>query len=589
MCGILGYFSSKDKPYNSLEKSLDYMHKRGPDAKGIWEDENVYLGHRRLSIIDLDERSNQPLESYCGRYIIVFNGEIYNFKDLKKLVPKYKFKTRSDTEVILALFSKYKEKMLNKLKGMFSFIIWDKVDKVSFIARDPYGIKPLYYSKINEGIIFSSQVSSIMASGLVSFKKCKNGLEGFNMLGSVPEPYTWYNSVKAVKAGNYMLVKNNQIIVEKLWFDIQEIWNLSYKNHQNFVKKDFLKSKIRTHILESISRHLISDVPVGIFLSGGIDSGVIAALMAETGMNNIIGVTISYDEFIGKKKDESLRAKVLAKKFGIKHHIRKVTKDEFINDLPTIIRDMDQPSIDGINTWYASKAASELGLKVVVSGVGGDELFYGYHIFNELPYLVRIFQKLSKLPFYDIIFDFISKKISERKNNNRWKYLGRWLVNIEGAWWLRRSINSPTISKKKFNIFNPKLYLQKLNVKTIKNEMKLSLAIIESKMYLKNQLLRDSDWASMSHSLELRTPLVDVHLLNNLKNYLFILSKYRNKEILSNCLKTELPKEVYETDKTGFGIPIKEWLDIDEKINNQIFHTKWTNKIVNMYNNKFLN
>ena len=588
MCGILGYFSNDKKPYKSLNKSLDFMKKRGPDASGFWEDEYVFLGHKRLSIIDLDNRSDQPLKSYCGRYVIVFNGEIYNYQDLKKQIKKYSFKTNSDTEVILALYSIYKEKMLHKLKGMFSFIIWDKIEKVSFIARDPYGIKPLYYARTNNGILFSSQVSSIMASGLISFDKCKIGVEAFNMLGSVPEPYTWYKNVKPVKAGSFMLIKNNDIAQYKSWTDIKYTWQNSFNNRNKKYSKNYLKSKVRSCLLESISRHIISDVPVGIFLSGGIDSGILAGLMSELGLKNVVGVTICYDEFSGGAKDESLRAKSIAKKFEIKHHIRKVTKEEFLNDLPIIIQNMDQPSIDGINTWYASKAASELGLKVVISGVGGDELFYGYHIFDELPRLVKIFEKISILPLYNKVLDFISQKISLKKKNKRWKFLGRWLVNIEGAWWLRRSINPPYQSNPSDMSFNPKKYLKKLGVQTKLNEKKLALAVIESKMYLKNQLLRDSDWASMSHSLELRTPLVDSFLLYNLQDYLYSLSKYPNKEILSDCIDIKLPKEVYETEKTGFGIPIKEWMGINDNTNNQIFHTKWTNKISEMYEDKSL-
>ena len=161
MCGILGYYSFENKPYKSLEKSLDFLNSRGPDALGIWEDEYVYLGHRRLSIIDLDERSNQPMFSNCNRYIIVFNGEIYNYQELRNELKDYNFNTKSDTEVLLALYSIYKEKMLVKLKGMFSFIIWDKIEKISFVARDAYGIKPLYIGKLNNGLLLSSQVSSI--------------------------------------------------------------------------------------------------------------------------------------------------------------------------------------------------------------------------------------------------------------------------------------------------------------------------------------------------------------------------------------------------------------------------------------------
>ena len=585
MCGILGFYSFENKPYKSLEKSLDFLNSRGPDALGIWEDEYVYLGHRRLSIIDLDERSNQPMFSNCNRYIIVFNGEIYNYQELRNELKDYNFNTKSDTEVLLALYSIYKEKMLVKLKGMFSFIIWDKIEKISFVARDAYGIKPLYIGKLNNGLLLSSQVSSIIASGLVNVKKCKEGTKGFAMLGSVPEPFTWYENIKSLKAGHYLIIRNNKIEYEKEWFNISNIWINSFNKHRAIIPENILKLKVRDLLLESVSRHLIADVPVGVFLSGGIDSGVLSALMVECGARDITGITISYDEFEGKDKDESSRAKLLADSYGINHHVRVVKKKEFLEDLPIIMRNMDQPTVDGINTWYASKAASELGLKVVVSGVGGDELFYGYDIFNELPPIVNKFNFFKNLPLYEVITNTLFYLISLYKKNNRWKFAGNWLKTIEGAWWLRRSIRSPDENPYVIKNFSPKKYLKKLKVETT-FEHKLSLAMIESKMYLKNQLLRDSDWASMSHSIELRTPLVDRTLLISLEKYLYSLTYYSNKKILASSPVKPLPIEILNSKKTGFGIPIKEWLGIEENANNQLFHSLWTKKIVDMYNSK---
>lgn len=587
MCGILACISVNNINQNSLQKGLDNMISRGPDNIGIWKTENIFLGHRRLSIIDVEARSSQPMLSNCGNYVIIFNGEIYNYLELRKiLISKgIELKTNSDTEVILEFFKLEKEQILSKLKGMFAFLIWDIGERKAFIARDPYGIKPLYIGQNDSDLIIASQVKAILATGLISNEINPVAQAKYWILGSVPEPQTWYKKINAIESGSYIWIKNNEIIEKKIWCNINKFWlNAEFYNQNN--KKYILIKHIRKYMLESLSRHLVADVPIGLFLSGGIDSGVLAALMSELGIKNIVGVTIAYKEFENSHHDESIMASKIASFYGIKHHIRYVTKDEFNEDLPKILLAMDQPSIDGVNTWFASKAVSELGLKVVLSGVGGDELFMGYETFKTLPFLVKFWRLIKKVPFSNYIIKPFFLLLSKFYNNNRWLDANDLLNSIAGAWLLKRSINSIKSISNFTNIKSYQLDIDKYNFSTLVNsmtgerpkDMNLQLAQIESMTYLRNQLLRDSDWASMAHSVELRTPFVDVTLLENMTPILKQFKKYPNKLLLANTPSKPLPKEITHKQKTGFSIPIKEWLST-----NELYSQKWQTVVSDNY------
>jgi asparagine synthase (glutamine-hydrolysing) len=574
MCGIAGIIINKNLQGESLDLNKcissmsDTMSSRGPDNYGNWFQDNglVAFGHRRLSIIDLDHRADQPMHSNDDRYVIIFNGEIYNYKELRKELHNngYVFKTNSDTEVILTLYSIEGEKMLSKLHGMFSIAIWDNLLETLFLARDPYGIKPLYIASSKYGWLFASQVKALLASGIVSKERDIEGQSSYWLLGSVADPLTWFKDISALPVGSWAKIKSDQIFDGPHRFcDIGDSWRSNRKLES---KKD-INMEVRSALLESIKRHLVADVPIAVFLSGGIDSATLAALMVESGVNNLIGVTVTYDEFQGSLNDEAPAAAKIAEHYGIKHHVKRVTKDEFFQDLPLILKDMDQPTIDGINTWYASKAVSELGLKVVVSGVGGDELFLGYNSFKQLPALVNIMKIISKLPGGITIANKVANLQATRTGNPRWKYAPLWLQNITTAWWLRRSIFAPDelsnlmgddgnqVSKD----FSVEAFVTKM-VGKLSGSSELELAQIESMAYLRNQLLRDSDWASMSHSIELRTPLVDAQLLKQLTSQLPLFKNFPKKSLLANSPLNPLPKSIQERRKTGFGIPVEQWL-----------------------------
>lgn len=562
MCGLIAAFTDLPLPEAAIRRALHRMQRRGPDGEGLWQEESVCLGHRRLAILDLDPRAAQPMQSVCGRYVIVFNGEIYNFRELQREreAAGDVFRTSSDTEVILALFAAEGEALLSKLRGMFAFVIWDRESKRGFVARDPYGIKPLYVAQADGGMLLASQVKALLATGLVSTEADPEGQAGFWLLGSVPEPYTWYRAIRAIPAGHCAWIQDNTLSATTCWHDIGAAWRTAPKAAQPDAD---VQARVRDALRESVARHLVADVPVGVFLSGGIDSGALAGLMVEAGARNVQGITIAYDEFAGSHEDEAPVAAAIARHYGIAHHIRRVGKAEFLAELPRILDDMDQPSIDGINTWYASKAVAELGLKVVVSGVGGDELFQGYASFDQLPKLVRRWRALSAIPG----MQWLGRKAgqvqaqAQRSGNARWRHAADWARTMEGAWWLRRGLFAPdalpqAAVARSFDV------VQQVRAMTgaLPADPRLALAQIESMAYLRNQLLRDSDWASMAHSVELRTPLVDAYLLTQLQPLLANFARFPNKRLLANAPTKPLPEAIIQRKKTGFCIPVPRWL-----------------------------
>jgi asparagine synthase (glutamine-hydrolysing) len=308
-------------------------------------------------------------------------------------------------------------------------------------------------------------------------------------------------------------------------------------------------------------------VPVGVFLSGGIDSGAIAGLMRECGAGALKGVTIAFHEFAGKREDEAPVAARIAAECGIAHHVRVVTREEFEADLPRILDAMDQPSVDGVNTWFASKAVAEAGLKVVVSGLGGDELFQGYAHFRYLPPLVAAWRRASRIPGAAALVDLLLGLQARRTGNARWRHVASLGGTLPGAWFLRHGLFAPD---ELAQVMPPDLAAEALRdfdaaqwvssqCGPLPSDPYLALSLMDSVLYLRNQLLRDSDWASMAHSVELRTPLVDAWLLRDVVRTGPPKARFRGKKLLSSACP-RLPRVVTERGKTGFGIPVRDWI-----------------------------
>lgn len=554
-----------DDPSRSVAAASESMATRGPDASGTWHDSGASLGHRRLAILDPTHRADQPMGDDQQRFVLVFNGEIYNFRDLRAQLETdgARFATDSDTEVVLKLFEKHGPAMLPLLRGMFALAIWDSWSRRLFIARDPYGVKPLYVAETGVGVVVASQVKAIRSTGLVSVEPDPVGQAGFWLTGSVPEPHTWFRQIQALPAGHLAWADDRGLSTPECWWDIADDWRQA-----EFVEAPDgdIVSVVRQALKESVSSHLVSDVPIGLFLSGGIDSSVVAGLVSERGSSPLMtGVTVAFEEFAGSSADEAPLAATVARHFGLSHRVRAVSEREFHDDLPDILRHMDQPSVDGVNTWFASKAMAELGLKVVLSGVGGDELFQGYAHFRSLPRLMTAKRLAARLPGGAKAFSLLGELQSRRTGNPRWRRVTDVESDLSISWMARRGLFAweelPTVMGSELvrEAHEAASYMT-LHAAALPRESRLAISLLESSFYLRNQLLRDSDWASMAFSVELRTPLVDAWLLRQLTPFAQRFKSYPQKGLLAMAPSAGLPREVKEKRKTGFGVPVDQWL-----------------------------
>jgi len=574
MCAISGILSRNGvqinpKILNSINES---MYQRGPDAEGIWlsSDLRVGMAHRRLSIIDLSKNSNQPIVWKNNKYIIVFNGEIYNYLILKKELENKGviFYTSSDTEVLVALYEDRGVKMVENLRGMFSFAIWDNEKKGIFLARDPYGVKPLYYTNEDGFFLWASQVKALASNIRVS--QDPKGKVGFFVLGSVPEPDTIYKEIKSLPAGHWMWVDEKKIELH-MYKSIAEQFRLA-SEAQPMSESDSLELA-KFEIEESVKMHLISDAPIGAFLSAGLDSTALVTLMAQImpDSSKLKTITLGIDEYINTRNDETKYAAKTAEKLGTSHTEKILRFEDLSKDIEKFIKSMDMPSIDGLNTYFVSQVAAQQGLKVVISGLGGDELLGGYSSFTEIPNIYNITKYPSKIPGLGTNFRIISGEVIKKFTSTKYSGMFEYGGSYGGIYMLRRGLYMPWELPE---LMDPEIAAQgwrELNlVNRLNSEINdistatLKIAALESGWYMKNQLLRDADWAGMSSSIEIRVPLVDFELLRNLTPALSTLIKIGKKNVIKNCVQ-DILRPIIKKSKTGFSIPIKKW---DQKVFN---------------------
>src|SRR5262245_52971677 len=517
MCGIAGIYAyrstARSVDRDELVRMRDHMASRGPDGSGEWysADNRVGFGHRRLSIIDLSSRGAQPMQTADGRLVVTFNGEIYNYRALRSGLEEkgYDFRSNSDAEGLLHLYAELCHEMLRELRGMFAFGIWDNREQQLLLARDPYGIKPLYYADDGSTLRFASQVKALMAGGGVSRDPDPAGWVGFYLFGSVPEPFTTYREVRALPAGSFMRIDYRGSHAPVQYYSIARAYSQAQERPPATAAKEEVKSIVREALLDSVRHHLVADVPVGAFLSAGVDSGALVGLMRAAGQQDIQTVTLAFDEFRGTQNDEAPEAKRVADFYATRHSTRVVGENEFQSDLPAIIEAMDQPTIDGINVWFVSKAAHELSLKVAISGLGGDELFGGYSSFRDLPMWVRWMGAPSSIPFLGQALRRVFRRIHGDKLGVSPKVAGlvEYGGNYPGAYLLRRGIFMPWELPAVLDSDLAREGLERLDpldhiAGTLKPDPAQPLArvaTLEASLYMRNQLLRDTDWASMAH------------------------------------------------------------------------------------------
>src|SRR5712692_2781327 len=571
MCGINAIFTYRENvppvDRDELIATRECMRTRGPDASSLWisADGRVGMGHRRLAIIDLSPGGAQPM---CRAHsVIVFNGEIYNYRELRSQLEArgVRFTSQSDTEVLLQLYEARGADMLNDLRGMFSIVLWDAAKRRLFLARDPYGIKPLYYADDGATVRVASQVRALIAGGRVGNQFDPAGAVAFLLRGTVPEPFTMYRGIRALPAGSYCFIDNNGVSDIVQYFSIAKTLRDSLETPQ---PRD-PETLVHDAVMDSAKYHMVADVPVGAFLSAGIDSTSVVALARESGATDLQTMTLRFAEYRGRINDEAPLSAEVAKLYGVPHTIRDLTLDEFKRELPRVFDAMDQPTVDGLNSYLISKAASEMGLKVALSGTGGDELFGGYTSFRDIPRWMPFTRLLARVPHLGNLIAELNAMLARRSRSISPKMgeIVRYGSSYAGAYLVKRGrfvapelseIAGPDITREGLE----RLDLHRLIDRAITPDPGTPYArvvALESSFYLRNQLLRDMDWASMAHSLEVRVPLVDAHLLRKLAPYLVKRSD-RGKQVLASAPRPPLPPEVRNRRKTGFTLPIKEWL-----------------------------
>jgi len=569
MCGIAGIFSwSENAPpadRNALGIMHDRLQPRGPDGDGKWfgENERVALAHRRLSIIDLSEAGTQPmaLKDKPDAPRIVYNGEIYNYRELRAGLEAdgVVFRSQSDTEVLLHLYARDGARMVTHLRGMFALAVFDPDRKGVFLARDPYGIKPLYFSNRAGVFAFASQVRALAASGLADASPWPAGHCGFFLTGYVPEPHTLYAGIHALPAGHSMWVDHTGASEPECWCDISE--TLAAASAEKFEPE-----RLRAALTDSVRAHMIADVPVGVFLSSGRDSATLAALAAEQEGSALRTVTLGFDEYRGTADDETVLAEEVAAHYGTDHKTSWISEQDFRDSAGHLFSAMDQPTIDGVNSFFVSKVTHEAGLKVALSGVGGDEIFGGYGSFGEIPSLVGKLGGFRYLPGLGKAFRLLSAPFIKRMTSPKYAGVIEYGTNYGDAYLLRRGLFMPWELPE---ILDPNLVREGLAALSIRNHMgattgglstpRQRVCALESCWYMRNQLLRDADWAGMAFGLEIRTPLVDIELLRALAPMLAGTHPPGKSDMAGTPART-LPDAVLNRPKTGFSIPVREWL-----------------------------
>lgn len=542
---------------------------RGPDGAGTWisSDSLVGLGHRRLAIIDLSTSGAQPMVTEDGALCITFNGEIYNYRELRKELEGkgFRFRSTSDTEVLLHLYADCGVEMLGALRGMYAFGIWDERRQGLFLARDPYGIKPLYYADDGATLRFASQVKALVAGGSVNATPDPAGRVGFYLWGHVPEPFTMYRGVRALPAGTSMWVDRSGGSKLEQYVSIPDIY-AGAEAPGTHTDVAMAGGDLRELLLGSVRHHLVADVPVGLFLSAGLDSTTLAALATEL-EGNLHTVTLGFSEFQGTESDETVLAEAVARQFGTIHRTLWVSRNDFESAYGDFFGAMDQPSVDGVNSYFIAKAAADAGLKVALSGLGGDELFGGYSTFEEIPRLVTALSPLSCFAGIGRGLRRVAAPLLNQFTSPKYAGLLEYGGTYEGAYLLRRGmfmpwelpeIMDPDAAREGWDTLQPIIRLH-ATVENIQSPY-LKVSALESCWYMRNQLLRDADWASMAHSLEVRVPLVDATLLNALAPRLASSSARPTKRDMAATPARPLPDSVLRRRKTGFSIPVREWL-----------------------------
>lgn len=573
MCGITGIYGINDREKSSqiikvMNKSIAH---RGPDDEGFFVDDNVALGHRRLAIIDLTPAGHQPMQCSENILEIIFNGEIYNFNDVKKELTEYPFKTKTDTEVILAAYKKWGRQCVHKFNGMFAFAIYNKHTKELFIARDRLGVKPVYYYITHELFVFASEVRALLESGLVPRKINLNALRDYFSYQTINAPQCIVKDVLMLMPGHYATIKGNQLQIEEYWSVTKNISNESEGKSYTEVC-----AEVNKLFYESVERRLVSDVPFGAFLSGGIDSSAVVGMMSKIMPQKVKTFTIVFDE---EEFSEAKFAKMVADKFNTDHHEFLLTPEDFLQQLPEAMNALDHPSGDGPNSYIVSKITRNAGITMALSGLGGDEFFAGYPVFKRhlsvqnKKWLWGLPASLRKIAAGLIVT--IKKDVATNKFA---QLLSAPSASLKDTFPIFRQVGA-TDRINKFLKTSPTddavhlIVAKLLREGNFSNKKLTEVSVSEISTYMQNVLLRDADQMSMAVALEVRVPFLDYKLAEYV---LGVKDEYKMpaypKKLFVESMGDLLPYEVVHRPKMGFVFPWAVWLkkELREMCNNNI-------------------
>ena len=562
MCGIAGYFQPNhaeaglDQARAAVAAMIHTMAHRGPDGSGVEivsDNPALVLGHRRLAIIDLSAAASQPmLDPDTGNWL-VFNGEIYNFRELRQLLlGSQQFRSQSDSEVILKTYAQWGTDAIARLRGMFAFALWDAQRRQLIIARDPLGIKPLYYGWHHGALLFASEVRAILAAGMPETLS-PAGLHSFLAYGAVQEPYTLVHGLQSLPPGHSLRCQGNSHDLHPFWLPPP------VDAMPPATALPALHEKVHAALQHAVASQRVADVKLGTFLSGGIDSAAIVALLRQATSDDLYSFTLA---FADKRFDERHFAALSANTNSFIHHELELGGDEVKANLPAAINAFDQPSIDGLNTWFVAKAARNAGLKVALSGVGGDELFVGYQAFRNPRRLHRWQKLLRAMPVRVAVNALATHCNSEklRKLNRLASYpypatfLTRQILSPE----LRQSLLCPDILAAGAGDWEQRCFAQLAG--RADNDLINAISFWELRSYMLSTLLRDSDQMSMAHGLEIRVPLIDQDLVELM---LAIPSRAKlgplPKPLLVHAAGTGLPDACVKRPKQGFVLPFDQY------------------------------
>jgi asparagine synthase (glutamine-hydrolysing) len=572
MCGVTAFYAYHEASPAPCDEALERvdaaMAQRGPDGRGAWRSScgRVAMRHRRLAILDPGPAGHQPMRDEDADLCLSFNGEIYNHQALRESLARdgHCFRGRCDAEVLLAVYRHRGLPGLSDLRGMFAFALWDGRRRELLLVRDPFGIKPLYYSDDGWCVRVASQARALCNDARVDTRADSAGWAGFFVFGSVPEPLTVFRGIRAVPAGSVVRVSALGAQPAQRWHTPEAV-----PCTQTGSSGEVLAAELAAGLRDSVRAHLVSDVPVGLFLSAGVDSATLLALCAELGATGTRTLTLGFGEFRRSPRDEVPLAGAMARRYGFRHSVREVLREEFEGDLPCILAAMDQPSIDGVNTWFISKAAREQGLKVALSGVGADELLGGYPGFMQIPRLRRALRPLAWLPGARSAASLALRPLVAALGlHPKWAGLARFGGSLPGAYLLRRGLFLPAelprvmgreAAAEGLARLQPEAHLRARVPAPPAGEF-WQIASLEASLYLRNQLLRDCDWAGMAHGVEIRVPFVDADLTRRLTPLLCGMQRPPGKELLARAPRHPLPRSVVERRKTGFETPLSQWL-----------------------------